>query len=103
MNINSIKRPWQKQVNQGNRYNADPFYQSSEWKKIRAAYLREQPFCECEDCKEKKNKAEMVDHITRIKAGGSRTDWGNLQALSNRCHAKKSARESNEAQKQRKS
>lgn len=103
MNINSVKRPWQKQVNQGTRYNPDPFYQSSEWKKIRAAYLREHLFCECEKHKDMKVKAEMVDHKTPIKQGGSRTDWANLQALTNKCHFSKSAVDKNELyKKQRK-
>lgn len=95
MQIKSIKRPWAKQYNQGNRYNPDPFYQSSEWKKIRARKLEMNPFCECEKCKGKKVKAEMVDHILEIKLGGSRTDMSNLMSLTNRCHAKKSAKTKN--------
>lgn len=91
-----------KKVNQGTTYNIDPFYNSSEWKKIRAAYLAQNPYCECDECKGKKIKAEMVDHIRPIKQGGSRTDWSNLQAMTNRCHNKKRAFESNEAQKQSK-
>jgi 5-methylcytosine-specific restriction protein A len=97
MVITNIKRPWIKANNQGKRYNPDPFYQSSEWKAIRKAKLTKDPYCECDKHKGKKVKAEMVDHIVRIKAGGSSTDPNNLQSLTNRCHARKSAKESNES------
>ena len=99
MNISHIQRPWTRKYNQGKRYNPDPFYQSSEWKAIRKAKLTKDPYCECEEHRGKKVKAEMVDHIVRIKAGGSSTNPNNLQSLTNRCHAIKSANEANESKK----
>jgi 5-methylcytosine-specific restriction endonuclease McrA len=99
MEIKYIPRPWEKKVNQGVRYAPDGWYQSKEWKQIRAAYLAANPFCECDEHKGKKVKAEMVDHIKPIKQGGSRTDWANLQALTNKCHFAKSARDKNELYK----
>lgn len=100
MIIQSIKRPWQKH-NQGTRYNPDPFYHTREWKSIRKAKLRQDPYCECPDCKGKKIPATMVDHITPIKQGGSRTEMSNLQSMTDSCHAKKSAREKNEKYRKR--
>lgn len=41
----------------------------------------------------------MVDHKVRILDGGDKFDWSNLQAMCNKCHAAKSARESNESRK----
>lgn len=104
MEIKNIRRPWEKKMNQGtrNRGEEDKFYHTSEWKRVRASYLAAHPHCECDECKGKRVSADMVDHKIRIKAGGSKTDWSNLQSLTNKCHAKKSAKEANEAQKQRK-
>jgi len=95
MKIESIKRPWEKQGKYGKRYNPDPFYQSNEWKTIRARKLSMSPYCECENCKGKNIKAEMVDHIIPISQGGSPTDMNNLQSMRNRCHHRKSAIEKN--------
>jgi 5-methylcytosine-specific restriction endonuclease McrA len=102
MEINPLKRPWEKKVNQGTRYNADPWYHSSEWKRIRAAFLAAHPYCECEKCGGKQIEAEMADHIKPIKQGGSRTDWSNLQALTNKCHFRKSAKDKNKLYKAKK-
>jgi 5-methylcytosine-specific restriction protein A len=33
----------------------------------------------------------MVDHIVPLRAGGARLEVGNLQALCNRCHNRKTA------------
>lgn len=96
MQIVTLKRPWIKSQSQGKRYNPDPFYQSSEWKAVRKAKLTKDPYCECEQHKGMKVKADVVDHILRIKAGGSKTDMSNLQSLTNKCHAIKSAKEANE-------
>lgn len=101
MQINPKKRPWTPETNQGTRYKkaSSWFYHSSEWKRIRAAKLAKNPYCECDQCAGKMNPAHMVDHIKRIEEGGSMTDFGNLQSMSNSCHARKSARESNESRK----
>jgi 5-methylcytosine-specific restriction protein A len=93
MIIPERKRPWIKRTQ--TRYNPDPWYNSAEWKATRARKLELNPFCECDQCAGKRVKAEMVDHIQPIKEGGSRTDMSNLQSLTNRCHARKSAQDKN--------
>lgn len=101
MEINQKNRPWLKTTKQGNRYQKPSswFYHSSEWKRIRAAKLAKDPYCECDNCKGKKIPAQMVDHIRRIEEGGSMTDFNNLQSMTNSCHARKSAIESNKSRK----
>ncbi len=108
------------------RYNADSFYQSAEWRKARKNHLSgsttvtpeqfnkilqinptlrytngtiSNHFClEC--YKEGRLKeGNQVDHITRIKEGGDRTDGKNLQTLCDPHHAKKSAKEGNQRHK----
>jgi 5-methylcytosine-specific restriction endonuclease McrA len=107
MEIKTLKRPWQKQVKQGNRYNADPFYQSSTWKQIRETHINGSTVMPdgfvlsnkyCVECYPLLVLMHTVDHIHRIKAGGSRDDPNNLQSLCSSHHAKKSAFESNETQ-----
>jgi 5-methylcytosine-specific restriction endonuclease McrA len=99
LNINGIKRPWERQVKQGNRYNPDSFYTSTAWRKARAAFLAAYPWCVT--CLEEGRKvyATTVDHINRIKAGGDRLNPDNFQSLCGSCHARKSASESNERHK----
>lgn len=99
MQINELKRPWIKSVKQGARHNPDPFYRSDAWRKARASFLVKNPYCA--HCLEQGNKtpARVVDHVTRIKAGGDRLNPENFQALCDSCHAKKSANESNERHK----
>ena len=103
MKIESIKRPW---VKLQNRSNPDPFYKSNMWKKIRQSFKlgkttlsdgREVPNTLCIECYKQGIVKEMyaVDHIIRIKDGGSRTDLNNLQGLCERHHAIKSAEEGN--------
>lgn len=103
MKIENIKRPWQKETQR--RYNPDPFYQSQEWKRTKQSFklgVTELPDGRvvsntmCIECyKEGKVKAgHSIDHIVRIKDGGSRTDHKNLQNLCEHHHAVKSAKES---------
>lgn len=84
MIINSNKRPWEKTGSQGKRHNPDPFYQSKQWRSTRNAFIQANRLCVV--CG---GQAEMVDHKVRIKEGGSRLDWSNLQSMCNKCHAKK--------------
>lgn len=101
MEIRPIKRPWQRQINQGTRYNPDSFYTSTAWRQARAAFLSAHPWCvACMD-DGKKVKADMLDHITRIKAGGDRLNPDNFQGLCNHHHAIKSANEANERHKKK--
>lgn len=60
------------------------FYASSEWKKARAKIKREEPFCRV--CGK---KADVVDHIIPIKAGGKKLSRENLQSLCHKCHNEK--------------
>jgi len=114
MEIKSISRPWLKQVKQGTRYNPDKFYQSREWKTTRASFIASEPLIQlppihnipyqnkfCVECwkKGKIVDMQMVDHKDRIRAGGSKTDYTNLQSMCNKCHAAKSANERNELHK----
>lgn len=66
------------------------FYNSKEWKKKRADFLIEHPFCE--ECRRegRLTAATVVDHITPIRMGGAELDDNNLQALCASCHTKKS-------------
>lgn len=95
MKIEEVRRPWSKATkSQGARNNSTSFYRTPEWKKTRLSFLQSHPNCvNCGD------KAQMVDHKIRILEGGSKTDWNNLQSMCNKCHASKSARESNQTRK----
>ena len=72
---------------------AQRFYESSEWKRLRASKLAVTPYCE--ECFRHGNatKATMVDHIKPIKQGGAPLDIHNLQSLCWSCHSKKSIEE----------
>lgn len=107
MDIKTVKRPWMKQVNQGNRYAPDGFYHTKAWRQIRENHINGTtvmpdgfvlPNKYCVECYPLLVPVHTVDHRTRIKAGGSRDDPNNLQSLCARHHAQKSAQESNETQ-----
>lgn len=70
------------------------FYNSPEWRRVRLAHLKREPFCR--ECKisGQDTFAEMVDHILPIQQGGARFDPQNLQSLCNRCHDRKRQKES---------
>jgi len=93
MRIESIRRPGQSK-SQGTRNNDTSFYRTTAWRNTRQAFLNSNPLCV--NCG---NPAQMVDHKKRILDGGDKLDWNNLQAMCNKCHASKSARESNESRK----
>ena len=63
------------------------FYNSSEWRKLRALQLNDEPLCEI--CK---SIGEVVDHIKEISDGGCATCLDNLQTLCKICHNIKTAR-----------
>lgn len=56
----------------------------SDWRAVRAAYLRTHPLCErCEAA-----PSMMVHHVRPLRRGGERLDWANLAALCGEpCHA----------------
>lgn len=79
---------------QGRRLHANSsFYQSQQWRRVRAIFLQQYPLCaECQK-HGRVVPARVVDHITPINEGGARYDFANLQGLCDRCHNKKSGRE----------
>lgn len=69
------------------------------WQKLRLWYLRRHPFCEQCDREGRVTPAAEVDHIRPLRwfplarMEGAAYDEGNLQALCEPCHDRKSARE----------
>lgn len=70
------------------------FYQSRQWRVVRAAFLRENPLCAACAGRGGLVPAKVVDHVVPIKDGGARYEATNLQALCISCHNRKTARES---------
>ena len=64
------------------------FYESPEWRKLRALHLKRNPLCEKCFADDKITPAVIVDQD-----GGGRLDGENLQSLCRACHNKKTARE----------
>jgi 5-methylcytosine-specific restriction enzyme A len=60
------------------------------WQKLRLAYLAQHPLCECEErCG---HPATVVDHKTPHNGDAALLyDWSNLQAMTKRCHDRKTA------------
>lgn len=69
------------------------FYQSAAWRAVRAAFLRAHPLCRLCEARGALVAATVVDHVTPLKDGGARFDWGNLDALCVSHHNAKTARE----------
>jgi len=93
MQIKYRKRPWTPKPKPYEGHQSDKFYNTRAWHKTRYAYRKRHPMCKmCED-KGITKLAEMVDHITPIKDGGDPLDWNNLQSLCNKCHRRKTLRE----------
>ncbi len=71
----------------------DPFYDSKEWKQIRAKKIKANPVCEvCNDA-----PTQQVDHvIPMFKNPALKLSYDNLQSQCRSCHAKKSQKESRE-------
>ncbi len=69
------------------------FYQSKDWRALRAAVLRESPLCVVCKAKDRLVAAGVVDHVVPLKDGGARFDRANLQPLCISCHNRKTARE----------
>lgn len=114
MEIKTVKRPWIKNVNQGTRNNPDPWYHSKEWQQTRNGFIMSIPWQElpplnnrpysnkyCAPCWKEGmiTPVHTVDHVQRIKSGGSRTDYRNMESQCKKHHAIKSANEANEKYK----
>ena len=69
------------------------FYQSKDWRVLRAAVLRDGPLCVACQAKGLLVAATVVDHVVPLKDGGARFDRANLQPLCVSCHNRKTARE----------
>lgn len=69
------------------------FYHTTAWRKARKLQLQREPTCR--HCRQvgRITPATDVDHIQRIKDGGSALDPLNFQSLCHDCHARKSAHE----------
>jgi 5-methylcytosine-specific restriction protein A len=68
----------------------------SRWQKARKVYLAKHPLCECNECKTMGRllPATVVDHIIPHKGNkGLFWDQANWQAMSKKCHDRKTARE----------
>ena len=69
------------------------FYQSAQWRTVRAAFLRQHPLCCACEQRGRVVPAVVVDHVVPIKEGGARFDPRNLQSLCVSDHNAKSAKE----------
>jgi 5-methylcytosine-specific restriction protein A len=88
------KRPTFQRKQQGTRKHHDQaFYNDATWRSISKSFRHANPLCVMCEGKGRLTPADCVDHIVPIQQGGSRYDTNNMQALCNRCHASKSARE----------
>jgi 5-methylcytosine-specific restriction protein A len=63
-----------------------------EWQIAKRRFLREHPWCMCEDCRGKAMRATTVDHIIPHK-GNQELFWkrSNWQSMSELCHNRKTA------------
>lgn len=71
---------------------AGRFYRTAAWRRLRAWFLRQHPFCamcEADGCII--TAASIVDHIEPIRQGGAALDARNLQSLCGPCHSGKTA------------
>jgi len=83
-------KPWlaKRKTFSGNAGEDAEFYNSRDWRKLRAYILAGEPLCrECTAV------ATVVDHITPIRLGGSKWSHENLQRMCTSCHNKKSRSE----------
>jgi 5-methylcytosine-specific restriction protein A len=74
---------------------AAPFYSSSAWRKLRAAKLRADPLCQCEDCTRTGRvlAADTVDHrLERSEHPHLELDYDNLVSMSRSCHNRRHKR-----------
>lgn len=95
--INKVIRPWQSQskkiykTKSGRKSTdaTDPFYLSTQWKKVRALHLSTNPLCRHCERIGRLTAANIVDHIKPRQHGGAELDIDNLQSLCLSCHTRK--------------
>jgi 5-methylcytosine-specific restriction protein A len=67
------------------------------WQKARAAFLREHPLCQCDDCGEGRKRvtpATVVDHTIPHRGDDGRFwDQSNWRAMAKECHDRKTQSE----------
>ncbi len=67
---------------------ADKFYHSRAWKRVRGLQLSKYPLCvEC------RRPAMIADHIIEIRDGGAKLSLDNLQSMCISCHNAKTAQQ----------
>lgn len=93
------RRPWQpeRKPHEGRKHSNSAFYQSTEWRKLRAIKIQIQPLCE--ECLRKGmySIAKVIDHIKPINQGGASLSMDNLQSLCSGCHNRKSGLEARQS------
>jgi 5-methylcytosine-specific restriction protein A len=67
---------------------SDPYYQTPEWRALRAAVLRRDPLCKTPGCG---RASEHADHIIPRAKGGADAMF-NLRGLCEGCHNSRTAR-----------
>ena len=95
------RKPWQEErVVQGRRiHDNSKFYNSRKWRKTSKAYKVAHPICECDDCLKNGyvKQSKVTDHIRGLQFLLDKNldpyNWDELQAMSTRCHNKKSGRD----------
>jgi hypothetical protein len=76
------------------------FYNQWKWRKTSKAFLKSNPICKCVDCVRDGvlKEANVSDHIRGLKYlldnNINPYDWNELQPMNDKCHNKKSGRES---------
>jgi len=68
-----------------------------DWKRKSAAFLKDHPWCECDECsliypKALRPIATVTDHIVAVKDGGTH-DPSNFRAMAHGHHSKRTARD----------
>jgi len=85
-----------KQYDKEDRPSYHEWYNSTRWREARLRFLRQNPLCECVDCKRLNRllPATVVDHKIPHK-GNINLFWdmSNWQPMAKRCHDRKSAKE----------
>ena len=70
------------------------FYDSAAWRKFRLMILRKEPWCR--ECRRNGmwTPALVVDHVVRLRLGGSKLSESNVQPLCRECDQSRRARQS---------